>query len=40
MEKDLQELTDKDLIALYRLILEHIEYLKNESNKEAKEEEK
>ncbi len=33
MEKELKEITNKELIQLYRLILEHQEFLNNEKRK-------
>ena len=33
MEKELKEITNKELIQLYRLILEHQEFLNNEKKK-------
>ena len=33
MEEKIENLTDKDLLALYRLILEHLEYLETEKAK-------
>ena len=33
MEKELKEVTNKELIQLYRLILEHQEFLNNEKKK-------
>lgn len=40
MEEELEKLDNSELISVYRLILEHMEYLKNESEKVDKEEEK
>ena len=40
MEEELKKLDNSELISVYRLILEHMEYLKNESEKVDKEEEK
>lgn len=33
MEEKLKEVTNQDLIQLYRLIKDHLEYLKNEKQK-------
>ena len=38
MKEKLKELTNKELIDLYRLILSHQEYLKNEIDKLEKDE--
>ena len=40
MEEELKKLDNSELISVYRWILEHMEYLKNESEKVDKEEEK
>ena len=33
MEQELKEITNEELIRLYRLVLEHQEYLENEKEK-------
>ncbi len=40
MEEKLKEVTDQELIQIYRLIQEHLEYLENEKTKIEGEEEK
>ncbi len=38
MEKELENLNNKDLIQFYRLVLEHLEYLETEKAKLEEEE--
>lgn len=38
MKEKIKELSNEELLRVYRLILEHLEYLKNEKNKLEEEE--
>lgn len=33
MKEEIKELSNEDLLRLYRMLIEHLEYLENEKNK-------
>ena len=39
MEEKIKELTNQELVQIYRMIVEHLEYLENEKRKVTEEEE-
>ncbi len=39
MEEKIKELTNQELVQIYRMIVEHLEYLENEKRKVLEEEE-
>lgn len=40
MEEKLKNLSNQELVQLYRMIVEHLEYLENEKNKVTEDEKK